>query len=547
MLIAMLHRRGIRLPRWVAVTFLVVVSLALLSGMALAQAPASFGMLYIVGGDTVGIERVTPGPGLWIGDLQLRGQPRIQWTATMNAPGMVQSLTLVAFQNASPDAPVLQRAVLTLDGDTVRVDIGGSGQQMKQNIATNRNALIYMPQSIAMLDLVIGRARATAATVDSVPLFMASGGQTIPAIVEMTGTTATVRIGPSQTTLGVDASGKVVSASVPAQRLDVTRLEGAALVAVKVGGPNYDPPAGAPYRAEHVKVPGKGGHALAGTLTIPAGTTSRFPVVITITGSGGQDRDEYIPIVPGFRPFRQLADSLTRRGIAVLRFDDRGVGESTGDFTTATSADFADDVRSVVTWLRARPEIDPERIILMGHSEGGMIAPMVAATDSRLAGIVLLAGPGEKGEPILRYQLRNNIEKDASLSRTVKDSALRTIDGTIASLKANNAWMRFFLEHDPLPVARRVKVPVLIAQGATDQQVTPNNATLLEAALREGGNRDVTVKLMPDRNHLFLDDPDGTPANYGKLANGRIGGDVIGPVVDWVVARARTAKPAVVP
>jgi dienelactone hydrolase len=546
MLIAMLHRRGIRVPRWIGVTFLLIAALSLVTGMAVAQAP-SFGMLYIAGGDTLGIERVTPGPSVWRGDLQLRGQPRVQWTGEVRSTGLLQSLTLIAFQNASPDAPVLQRAVLTLDGDTVRVEISGSGQQMKQNIATRSGALVYMPQSIAMLDMVVARARTTPGAVDSIPLFMAAGGQTVSAVVTIEGTTAMVNIGPSATTLTLDADGKVLRASVPSQRLEVVRLEGSALAAVKVGSPSYDPPQGAPYRAEHVKIPAKGGHAMAATLTLPANAAGRVPVVVTISGSGGQDRDEYIPIVPGFRPFRQFADSLGRRGVAVLRFDDRGIGESTGDHAKATSEDFADDVRSIVAWLRARSDIDPERVMLMGHSEGGMIAPMVAATDPRLAGIVLLAGPGEKGEPILRFQLRNSIEKEPSLTRTAKDSALRTIDGTIAGLKKDNPWMRFFLDHDPLPVARQVRVPTYIVQGATDQQVTPNQATMLEQAFRAGGNRDVTVQVFADRNHLFLEDPDGTPANYGKLASGRIGGDVLGPVVDWVVARARAGKPAVIP
>ena len=546
MLIALLHRRGIRLPRWIGIVVLVVAALALLSGVAIAQ-PGNFGMLYIVGGDTVGMERVTATPAMWIGDLQLRGQPRVQWTATVRSPGVLQSLTLAAFQTASPDAPLLQRALLTLDGDTVRVDISVNGQQMKQTLATRGSALIYLPQSIAMLDMVLARARGTPGALDSIPLFMASGGQTIPAVVSINGSTATVGIGPSQTTLALDANGNVARASVPAQRLEVIRLEGAALAAVKVGAPNYDAPSGAPYRAEHVRIPGKGGHTLAGTLTLPTGASGQLPVVVTISGSGGQDRDEYIPVAPGFRPFRQLADSLGRRGIAVLRFDDRGIGESTGDFGAATSADFADDVRSIVSWLRARADIDPDRVMLMGHSEGGMIAPMVAATDPRLAAIVLLAGPGLRGEPILRFQLRNNVEQDPSLSRTQKDSALRTIDGTITSLKANNAWMRFFLDHDPLPVARRVKVPVYIAQGSTDKQEVPENGTQLEKALREGGNTNVTVKVFADRNHLFLNDPDGNPANYVKLPSGRIGGDVIGPVVDWVVTRARAATSRVVP
>ncbi len=540
MLIAALHRRGIRLPRWVGVIFLVIASLALVSGVALGQ--GGYGIIYLLGTDTLGVERVTAGQGLVMGDMQLRGQPRLQWTGIERSPGVLQSLTLVAFQNASPDAPVLQRAVLTLDGDTVRVDQGGQAQGLK----TTRDALMFLPQSLAMTDLLLARARTTPATIDTIPIFLSAGGQTLPAIVSINGRSGTISIGPTSSAITLTPEGRLARITIPGQRLEGIRVEGDALASLRIAGPDYSAPAGAPYRAEHVKVPAKGGHALAATLTIPTTAAGKVPVVVTISGSGGQDRDEYIPLVPGYRPFRQYADSLGRRGIAVLRFDDRGIGESTGDHAAATSADFADDVRSLVTWLRARPDIDPDRIMLMGHSEGGLIAPLVAATDPRLAGIVLLAGPGEKGEPILRFQLRNSYEKAPGFSAAQRDSAIKTIDATINSLKSN-PWMRYFLEYDPLPTVRRVRVPVYIVQGATDQQVLPSQATMIEKALREGGNTNVTVKVFADRNHLFLADPDGTPANYVKLPSGRIGGDVIGPVVEWVVTHARAVKPGVVP
>lgn len=541
MLIAMLHRRGIRIPRWIGVTFLVVSALAVLSGLALGQS-APYAMVYRVGSDTLGVERVMPSPALVVGEMQLRGQPRVEWRATMQGPGVVQSLSLVAFQGPSPDSPVLQRAVLTLAGDSVRAEISAQGRQVQQGFRTSRDALIYQPQSIAQLDMIVTRARATANAVDTIPLFLAAGAQTIPAIVTLEGSRGTIAIGPSTSQVTLNAAGFVESVSVASQRLEVTRVEGAALAALRVAGPNYDAPAGAPYRAEHVTIPATGGHSLAATLTLPSGTAGRLPVVVTISGSGGQDRDSYIPIVPGYRPFRQYADSLGRRGVAVLRFDDRGVGASTGDHGTATSADFANDVRSVVTWLRARPEIDPARVFLMGHSEGGMIAPMVAATDPRLAGIVLLAGTGMNGEQILRFQMRNAYQKAAEWSPAQRDSALKTIDPTIAGLRKDNPWMRFFFDHDPIATARQVKVPVYIVQGATDLQVTPDQAGLLERAFTAGGNRQVTTKVFAARNHLFLEDADGTPTNYVKLPTGRIPPDVVGAVVDWIATRAQGGR-----
>jgi dipeptidyl aminopeptidase/acylaminoacyl peptidase len=366
-------------------------------------------------------------------------------------------------------------------------------------------------------------------------------------IVAIAGDSAMLTIGPVRSVARLDAQGRVREVEVASQRLRAVRVDGAALAGLRVGAPDYSAPAGAPYTAQEVTIPATGGHTLAATLTLPSAREGRVPVVVTITGSGPQDRDEYIPLAPNFRPFRQLADTLGRRGIAVLRFDDRGTGASTGDHAKATSADFADDVRSAVRWLRSRPEIDPDRVLLAGHSEGGMIAPMVAANDPQLAGIVLMAGPGEKGETILRFQLRNLTMQDTSLRGTRRDSALKAIDGTIAGLKKDNVWMRFFLEHDPLPIARRVKVPVYIAQGATDQQVLAPQAQVLADVLRNSGNQNVTVKVFPNLNHLFLYDPDGSPLNYTKLPSGKIGPEVMGPIADWVVLQAKAVKPRVVP
>ena len=265
--------------------------------------------------------------------------------------------------------------------------------------------------------------------------------------------------------------------------------------------------------------------------------------VVTITGSGAQDRDEYISLVKDYRPFRQLADSLGRRGIAVLRMDDRGFGGSGGNAATATSADLADDIRAGLAFLRDRPEIDGSRLGLVGHSEGGLIAPMVAATDPRLAGIVLMAGTSRPGRPILEFQIRNGITQDTSRSPRVRDSMLAGVPAYVDSLAKSQPWLQYFLEYNPATTARRVTVPALIVQGGTDQQVTPDQAPELRDALLAAGNRDVTMKVFENLNHLFIYDPNGFPGGYTALKSGRVEPAVIGMVVDWLAKRLIDGRP----
>jgi alpha-beta hydrolase superfamily lysophospholipase len=241
-------------------------------------------------------------------------------------------------------------------------------------------------------------------------------------------------------------------------------------------------------------------------------------------------------MVRGYRPFREIADALGRRGVAVLRMDDRGTGESEGNFATATSRDFAEDVRAVLAWLRTRPEIDGTRLGLVGHSEGGLVAPLVASTDPALKGIALLAGPASTGRNILEFQNRYAIDNAPSIPASARDSMFKVALRTIDSL-AKQPWMGFFLDYDPVPTARRVRVPVLILQGATDQQVTADQAPLLEQAFRAGGNRDVTLRVFPETNHLFLADPNGNPAGYSALGVNTLRPEVLQTLVDWMVAR----------
>src|SRR5687768_15499616 len=304
--------------------------------------------------------------------------------------------------------------------------------------------------------------------------------------------------------------------------------------------PDYSAPADAPYIAEEVLVKTPAGHTLAGTLTLPKSASRTKPVsaIVTASGSGPQDRDENIGL-PGFRPFRQIADSLARRGIAVLRMDDRGTGASGGTFKGSTSADFAEDVRAGLAYLRTRPEIRADRLGVLGHSEGAIIAPMVAEKEPTLRAIVLLAGIARPGRTALHFQLKNGIERNTKLTPEMRASQIAELDKSIDA-RMSDPWMKFFLTYDPAPTMRRVKTPVLILTGSRDQQAVPEEVALIEAAFKEGGNKDVTARVLPDLNHLFVHDTDGFPANYTKLPPPvMMQADVVGMITDWLAQRLR--------
>jgi len=323
--------------------------------------------------------------------------------------------------------------------------------------------------------------------------------------------------------------------------LSFKRSEQAAVVPPPKPKPDYSAPADAPYIAEEVAVKTPAGHTLAGTLTLPKGASSKQPVsaIVTITGSGPQDRDENIGL-PGFQPFRQLADALGRHGIAVLRMDDRGTGASGGTFKGSTSADFAEDIRAGLAYLRTRPEIRADRLAVMGHSEGALIAPMVAEKEPTLRAIVLLAGIAQPGRTALQFQMKNQIEHNTTLTPEMRDAQIAEVPKKIDALMAADPWMKFFLTYDPSTTMRRVKTPVLILTGSRDQQAVPEQLPLMEAAFKEAGNKDVTARVVPDVNHLFVQDTDGFPPNYSKLPPPIImRADVVETIVNWLAQRLR--------
>jgi fermentation-respiration switch protein FrsA (DUF1100 family) len=313
-----------------------------------------------------------------------------------------------------------------------------------------------------------------------------------------------------------------------------------------------------PYNEEEIVFPNESVNiSLAGTLTYPKGS-GKFPAVVLITGSGRQDRDE---TVFNHKPFLVIADYLTRNGIAVLRFDDRGGGKSTGDHSNATTEDFATDAAAAVKYLKSRNEIDSKKIGLIGHSEGGLIAPMTAVNSGDVSFIVLLAGPGVAGKYLLALQteliLRANGMPEEEIAKNVKQSkeAYEAItsspdsltgfkrlkemfDEEVAGLSDEekqkpeysesnfnaqtkvllSPWFRFFLKYDPAPVLENISIPVLALNGDKDLQVdAEQNLTAIEKALKDGGNANYKIVKLPGLNHMFQTAKTGAVNEYAQI------------------------------
>jgi dipeptidyl aminopeptidase/acylaminoacyl peptidase len=326
----------------------------------------------------------------------------------------------------------------------------------------------------------------------------------------------------------VDEKGRILDARVPSRDLRVERVETPEVETL--GAPDYSPPPGAPYFAEDVTIYATP-FALAGTLTLPKDRPRPIPAVVLVSGSGPQERDG--TYLGTYRPFRQIADALSRQGIAVLRLDDRGVGRSTGSFTRATSADFAQDVRAALAYLRERMDIDGTRLGLVGESEGGLIASMVAATDPELKALVLMGTPSRTGRDLIAQQVRYRLEHD-NVPLEERDSIAAAIETQNDRWARVLPWLRFILDYDPIPTAVRVSTPVLILHGETDRQVGVNQAEELAVAFRGGGNQDVTVRVFPNLNHLFLEDPDGDPERYALLGSKSVPVDVLSEISEWL-------------
>ena len=418
------------------------------------------------------------------------------------------------------------------------------------------------------------------------------GGQSIRVVFQIADDGSATMDSPDQGAFGIPADrpvleGGVVRIGVPAvggrfegalsddgQTLTGTLHQGAAALPLVMTRQASDATAPAlvrpqtprppfSYRAEEVAFDAAEGVRLAGTLTLPVGE-GPFPAVLLITGSGAQDRDE---TVFGHKPFLVLADALSRRGVAVLRVDDRGVGGSSGPMQDVTTADFAGDVAAAAAWLALHRHIDPARIGLIGHSEGGTIAPLVAGDQAAPdpAFVVLIAGPAVSGAEVLTEQSRRvqaargldpavveaNTALQARLMQTVAANAADS-EATAAAVRAllveagvpaaaveegvqqtGAAWTRWFVAHDPRPSLAALEVPVLALYGGKDVQVSADqNAAALREALPAA-----EIVVLSELNHLMQTADTGLTDEYARIEE-TFDPEALRIIVDWVAARS---------
>lgn len=329
-----------------------------------------------------------------------------------------------------------------------------------------------------------------------------------------------------------------------------------------------------PYNSEEVLFENeKDNVVLAGTLTYPK-EGNNFSAVVMITGSGGQDRNEELL---GHKPFLVISDYLTRNGIAVLRFDDRGIAQSTGDHSKATSEDFARDVLAAVQFLKERKEIDKTKIGLIGHSEGGMIAPLAAIQSDDVAFLIMMAGIGIPGDSILYLQgaliqraegeSEDKIQKSVDLQRSIFKMVINSTDDEklnkdlrdkfyeeypnmteeekkeigdpevyldMQIKTITSPWFKYFLKFDPVPVLEKVKCAVLAINGENDLQVPPKeNLSAIKSAFEKGGNKNFEVIELKGLNHLFQTSETGRISEYGQIEE-TISPLALQTMLDWI-------------
>jgi pimeloyl-ACP methyl ester carboxylesterase len=334
-----------------------------------------------------------------------------------------------------------------------------------------------------------------------------------------------------------------------------------------------------PYNFKEVRFAGgAAGVELAGTLTIPQGGSGKYPAVVLVSGSGAQNRDEEIA---EHKPFLVIADYLTRAGIAVLRYDDRGVGGSTGDFATATTADFTTDALGAFDFLTSRPEIDPAKIGIVGHSEGGTVAFMAAAENPEIAFIVSLAGMAVRGDSLLVRQNRDlflaqgmpEVEVDTyckglaqvfAILETHSREYITQNSGVLTKgifpedaaaihpqlilnlvtllAKPTSPWMSHFLTLDTAEYIRRVKCPVLAVSGSRDLQVNAEiNLSVIADNLTAAGNHSYAIREFEGLNHLFQHSETGLPVEYSQIEE-TLAPELLTTISEWILSLAKGGK-----
>jgi pimeloyl-ACP methyl ester carboxylesterase len=440
-----------------------------------------------------------------------------------------------------------------VDGGVAKTDVVTAGQPTEKTDTIDATALLVLPSSFfGPYEALAARLRAAAAGADipmygvgalafsvhvgdSTPEQIQTAGRTIAA--RRTHITLTLPGAPLDADIWTSESGRMIRFSVPSQFLEVAREDIAAVSSrsVTISRPND----------ESLTIPSNG-FTLASTLSKPTAAGAKNAAVVLVGGSGPADRDE---LVFGIPIFGQIAGALADAGFVVVRYDKRGIGQSGGRPESASLADYADDLRAAVKLLSDRKDVDPKRIAVIGHSEGGIVALMAAAKDKRIAAVGLVATPGTTGADLVLAQQQHLLSRSSfsAEEKQAKVDAQKRIHEAVLTGKGldqlppnirravDNAEFRSLLEADPAKLMKDVRQPILIVQGALDTQVEPANADKLEALARTRKNAPpVAVVKVPGVNHLLAPATTGEVDEYGALADKRVSQTVTQALATWL-------------
>jgi dienelactone hydrolase len=531
------------MPRsWMATVLL--IGGAQMAGAQSARESGAFVMR--IAGDTVVVERFTRMGDTLTGSISVKGQPHVDYTATLTADLSIRTLAIDVAATASPARHVR----ITMEHDSAIVSTGGTPQR----IATAHGAVALLNNSFALAELFTQRARRAGGAAD-IPAWSVNGGASVTLSIRPVGADSmTLSIGSMTERLAVDASGRILGGTIPVQGIAISRVGERAAAAL--GSPAAAPPApvatlppGLTERA--MVVPGP--VPLPGTLTIPAGR-GPFPGVVLVHGSGDGDRDETMPapFAPS-KPFEDIAWGLAAKGIVVLRYDKRArvdpawyIGKN---FTVYDES--IQDALSALNVLRGEPEVDRRRVFQLGHSLGGMLAPRIAAADAHLAGIIIMAGA-------TRMQLVDQMDRQGAYAVAIagpdsgkvraQRQAAAPIYARIRALREadtsdntpipglGGTGTRYWLDlshYDPAATMRTLRTPALVLQGMRDFQVAPVQVDDWVRAV--GPGHAITVDRYPALNHLFIAGT-GTPSPADYMTIGHVDPKVISDIAAWIAA-----------
>jgi alpha-beta hydrolase superfamily lysophospholipase len=456
---------------------------------------------------------------------------------------------------------VAQTVHTSVEGTNASSNVTVAGQTTRKSDAIDPNALLVLATNFfAPYEAVAARVKTAAAGTD-IPAyaegpmisFMIRVGESAPEQIQTTARLVTVRrtaltmVLPGSNidaTIWTDDLGRLVRFNVPGQSLDVVREDIAAVSSrtVTISRPND----------ERVTIPGNG-FTLAGTISRPTSSTpARMPAVVLVGGSGPIDRDSLVFGVP---VLGEIAGSLAEAGIVSIRYDKRGVGQSGGRAESATLTDYAEDARAAVRFLADRKDVDPKRIAILGHSEGGLVALIAADKEKRIAAVVLIATPGMRGTDVILAQQQRALdgmklspeERQAKVDEQKKINDA-VVSGNLSTLPANvrrvvdNGEVQSLFTADPEKLLKDVRQPILIVQGELDAQVEPKNADLLEAMAKKRKNGTVDVVKAPGVNHLLTPATTGDVAEYGSLRDKHVAASVTQPIATWLQKTLSTAR-----